>query len=72
MRFEEFVALIASYLPATPANLAKLTPPIPAGFKRVTPTPAVAPKGVTPTLVQIAPKVTASRTASPAAGPSSR
>jgi hypothetical protein len=25
------------YLPATPANLAKLTPPIPAGFKRVGP-----------------------------------
>jgi hypothetical protein len=27
------------YLPATPANLAKLTPPIPAGFKQITPTP---------------------------------
>jgi hypothetical protein len=25
------------YLPATPANLAKLTPPIPAGFRQVTP-----------------------------------
>ncbi len=29
------------YLPATPANLAKLTPPIPAGFKRVTPPPVI-------------------------------
>lgn len=27
------------YLPATPANLAKLTPPIPAGFKRLYPAP---------------------------------
>lgn len=29
-----------AYLPATPANLAKLTPPIPAGFKKVAPPPS--------------------------------
>jgi hypothetical protein len=34
------------YLPATPANLAKLTTPIPAGFKRVTPPVTISPKPI--------------------------
>lgn len=36
------------FLPATPANLAKLTPPIPSGFKRVAPPPRPATSAKTP------------------------
>jgi hypothetical protein len=34
------------YLPATPANLAKLTAPVPAGFKRVAPPVVISPKPI--------------------------
>jgi hypothetical protein len=55
------------YLPASPANLAKLTPPIPAGFKRVIPpsyTPvhqATAEPSPIPTEETLAPSPTTSR-----------
>jgi hypothetical protein len=58
------------YLPATPANLAKLTPPIPAGFKQVFPKPFVPPKQV-----QVEPAknaITLSPSSVPVASPSSR
>jgi len=57
------------YLPATPANLAKLTPPIPSGFKRVfphtyissPPSPASGEPSPIPKVVTLAPSPTTSR-----------